>query len=83
MKVGKCSAVLCHLVLCSEVLLVFFPPLNHRKHAGGVLAAEVGGKVSTSHLNYLKMSFIHGKKLHFEHIISNISVVFNFLMNVT
>lgn len=55
-----------------------------KKRAGGVLATEVGGKVSTFHLNYLKMSFIHGKQLHFKHIISNnISVVFNFLMNVT
>lgn len=51
------------------------------------VAAEIGGKVSTFHLNYLKMSFIHsfihGKELHFEPITSdNISVVFNFLTNV-
>lgn len=47
--------------------LFFSPPLNHRKRVGGVLATEVGGKVSTFHLNYLKMSFIHGKQLHFKH----------------
>lgn len=73
-----------YLILCSKVLIGFFPPLNHRKLAGGVLAQlKLVGK-SVLFIKLFKMSFIHGKQSDFEHIISkNISVVFNFLMNIT